>query len=189
MITILNCGSNKTPMIGMCIPKGVEHQILDFLDFKSNSNQNIKGIIISGAPILITEQDIHPYLSQFNYLLTLNVPVLGICFGHQLMGLYFGSEGKKMAEDRVMNEITIELNNPLFKNLSKIILGQEDHCEWISLPQNFQRIGTSKTCENEAMMNEKKRLFGIQFHAEVSGRTGEIIFENFVNYCFSIDLK
>jgi GMP synthase (glutamine-hydrolysing) len=59
----------------------------------------------------------------------------------------------------------------------------EDHCECISIPKDFLLVGVSDSCINEAMMHESKPLFGVQFHPEVSGNMGAILFQNFVQLC------
>jgi GMP synthase (glutamine-hydrolysing) len=59
----------------------------------------------------------------------------------------------------------------------------EDHCESISIPPNFKLIGSSDACVNEAMQHQTKKIYGVQFHPEVSGNHGRVIFENFVHLC------
>jgi GMP synthase (glutamine-hydrolysing) len=60
---------------------------------------------------------------------------------------------------------------------------QEDHCESISIPEEFELVANSDECINEVMQHEKKSLYGVQFHPEVSGNHGAIIFENFIQLC------
>lgn len=186
MFKILNCGSSKTEFIGKAFPEKQTFKIENFLDFEAQKNTQLRGIIISGAPILVTEQNNDQYLAVISSIFDLNIPVLGICFGHQLIGLHYGAKAFKMTPDREINKIQIDPINPLFYNSNKEIEMQEDHCEWITIPKNFVRIGFSVNCENEAMMHETKSIFGIQFHPEVSGTVGIQIIQNFVQYCVSI---
>ncbi|MFN6084633.1 MAG: glutamine amidotransferase-related protein [Fluviicola sp.] len=51
------------------------------------------------------------------------------------------------------------------------------------MPKDFLLVGVSDSCINEAMMHESKPLFGVQFHPEVSGNMGAILFQNFVQLC------
>ena len=87
MFKILNCGSSKTEFIGKAFPENQTFKIENFLDFKAQKNTQLRGIIISGAPILVTEQNNDQYLAVISSIIDLNIPVLGICFGHQLIGL------------------------------------------------------------------------------------------------------
>ena len=142
-----------------------------------------KGVIISGAPILITEKDPEPFLALFEWIKTAEVPVLGICFGHQTLGMTFGALPSRQKEDRDWQTIEIIADCPLFAKLSDEIELMEDHCECISIPKDFIHIGVSDACVNEAMMHKDKPLFGVQFHPEVSGNHGSVVLENFVNIC------
>ena len=59
----------------------------------------------------------------------------------------------------------------------------EDHCESISIPNGFKLIASSDVCVNEAMQHHSELIFGVQFHPEVSGNHGRILFENFIKLC------
>jgi GMP synthase (glutamine-hydrolysing) len=60
---------------------------------------------------------------------------------------------------------------------------QEDHCEFVSVPQGFKLIASSDACFNEAMAHHEKNIFGVQFHPEVSGLQGSLLIENFYKIC------
>lgn len=183
MIFILDCGSSKTKFIHQMVDEYMECKTIPFFDFKEANLTDAIGVIISGAPILVTEEDMTSYLKASKWIKNLSIPLLGICFGHQLIGLQFGSLAKKMKEDREFQEIEVFEESILFARLPRIIEMQEDHCEFISVPQHFKLLASSDHCFHEAMEHIEKPIYGVQFHPEVSGNHGNIIIENFLKTC------
>jgi GMP synthase (glutamine-hydrolysing) len=183
MILVIDCGSVKTKYIEQITYEFMDITSTSFFDFKLSDLENIKGVIISGAPILITEVDTSPYLEKMEWIKETVLPVFGICFGHQLIGLLHGALANRMRDDRDWQTVEVYEDCPLFNQLPREINMMEDHCEAISIPQNFQLVASSDACVNEAMQHQHKQLFGVQFHPEVSGNHGARIIENFVKVC------
>ena len=88
-----------------------------------------------------------------------------------------------MKEDRQMQEVEVFESSPIFSRLPRVIEMQEDHCEFISVPNGFKLLASSDTCFHEAMEHDHKPIYGIQFHPEVSGNHGSMIIENFLKLC------
>ena len=183
MIYILDCGSSKTKFIHQMVDEYIECRTIPFFNFDFEEAKDAKGIIISGAPILVTEENMESYIESSHWIKTTNIPILGICFGHQLIGIQFGSIAKKMKEDREMQEVEVFESSPIFSRLPRVIEMQEDHCEFISVPNNFKLLASSDSCFHEAMEHSQKPIYGIQFHPEVSGNYGSMIIENFLKLC------
>ena len=183
MILIVDCGSSKTPFIVSALEEYCDTQCVGFHDLTEEHAANAIGIVFSGAPLLITEIDMTKYIEHVQWIKTYKNPVLGICFGHQLLGLLYGAKGAKMREDRDWQEIEIIEDSPLFERLPDCFEMMEDHCEHISVPPEFQLIAASDACINECMQHESKAIFGVQFHPEVSGNYGYILLENFYSIC------
>ena len=183
MILIINCGSQKTVYIEESVDEFMDFKTVPFHSLNRDDLLDIKGIIISGAPLLITEIDMSPYLEKVNWLTTIDIPVLGICFGHQLIGLTYGAFGSRMKEDRDWQIIEVFEECELFQKLPTEIEMMEDHCESISIPSGFKLIASSDSCVNEAMKHNTKQIFGVQFHPEVSGNHGRVLFQNFIEIC------
>lgn len=183
MIVIIDCGSSKTPLIESVVYEFMDTRVVPIFDFIRADHTDALGFVISGAPILITEVDTEPYLKQFEWLKTEEKPVLGICFGHQMLGLTFGALSNRQKEDRDWQTIEVITDCALFNKLPIEIELMEDHCEAISIPKDFIHVAVSDATVNEAMMHKDKPLFGVQFHPEVSGNHGAIILENFVHIC------
>lgn len=183
MILIIDCGSKKTPYIEEAVDLQMDFKTIGVNDVTENDLNGIKGVIISGAPILITEVDMEPYMKRLSFIETCELPILGICFGHQLIGLIHGAYASRQKEDRDWQVIEVVEDCSLFDKLPSDFEMMEDHCESISVPKGFKLIATSDACVNEAMMHLTKPIFGVQFHPEVSGNMGTTLIENFVDIC------
>lgn len=154
------------------------------LDEVQNLNfESFSGIIISGSLIHITLADTQEYMKSFKFIKTVNIPVLGICLGHQMMGLLYGSEINRGKMINKMENIEIVKQDDLFLNIENHSLFQEEHSAFITLPPEFNLLAKSATCDNESMKHKNKKLYGVQFHPEVSGNNGKILFKNFLNCC------
>jgi GMP synthase (glutamine-hydrolysing) len=185
MIIILDCGSAKVPDIEQMVDEFMDYKTIPFLDFSPDKHADITGIIISGAPLLITEMNMENHLSASGWIKTIDKPVLGICFGHQMIGLQHGAFGSKIREDRSWQEIEQMESDRLFSRIPNVFNMMEDHCEVISIPQDFKLLASSDASINEAMRHNTKHLYGVQFHPEVSGNMGSVLIENFIKICQS----
>ena len=181
MILIINCGSTKSPHILDHCLRHAEAKMIDLTHFTSKDLQGITALVISGAPILVTEVETDPYLNQFDFLKTFKLPVLGICFGHQILGMIHGANASRCDEDRTWQKISTLSDHFLFKNLSPDFDMIEDHCECIDLPKEFNLLASSTICQNEVMIHQSKPYVGVQFHPEVSEDNGVQFFDNFFN--------
>lgn len=180
-IKVIDCGSSKVSMIVKMLEElgmNVETQKLDAYQF---TNEN--AIVMSGAPILLTEINYQPYLDFFQPIINSNTPLFGICFGHQLIGLHHGAKISRCEEDRNDQKISFHSSTKLGDDLKGELIFNEDHCECISLPNEFNLIASSSICEVEMMEHPTKKIYGVQFHPETSGENGKKIFQLFINNC------
>ena len=163
---------------------GVDTQILSnktpLLDLRK-----VDGLILSGgaARVGLTGQ-----LGNCAEYLTLDVPILGICAGHQFMAGHYGGKSQE-APHPEFGAATIELINgggELFANTpNKQGVWESHNDEVILAPKGFKITAVSENCAIQAMENEEKDRFGLQFHPEVNdAEYGAKIFENFVGVCF-----
>lgn len=182
MICVVDCGSDKTENI-VKILNGfqVENKVVAMKNLENVDPDQCSKIIISGAPILLTEVDIEKYLNKFNFIKSFKDPVLGICFGHQIIGLLFNAEVKRIEEVRDLESIEIIKKADLFSEMRNEESFQQDHCESITLPDSFELLARSGSCENEAMKHKDKDIYGVQFHPEVSWEVGRKLLINFVS--------
>jgi len=186
MILILDCGSSKVPYIEQCVDEVCDFVTKPILEHTQEDIDGAQGIIISGAPILVTEQNIDHYLERLAWIKNTNKPVLGICFGHQLIGMLHGAIASRIREDRDWQTIEFLIDDPLISKLPQEVEMMEDHCEAISIPADFELLAVSDACVNEGMKHKTKSIYGVQFHPEVSGNMGSVFIGNFVTICLGL---
>ena len=145
---------------------------------------NPQGIIFTGSSASVYAENAPKCDAE---IFNLGIPILGICYGMQLMTDNFGGEVHK-AEKREYGVMSVDI-----KNSSKLFNGFGDknnflmtHGDYVSkLPEGFENIAYTEDCPNAGMQNEEKKLYGIQFHPEVNNSENGIqVIRNFVyNIC------
>ncbi|OHX66210.1 glutamine amidotransferase-related protein [Flammeovirga pacifica] len=181
---IINCGSIKTPQITALLEKeGLLNTCIPLSELKDEDFNHYDKIIISGAPILLHKEDPTSYIKALQPLISINKPVLGICFGHQMLGLLEGGEVTLTQEKRDKEIIHQLISDPLFEEIEQNSEFEEDHCESVSLPSCFLLLADSESCSNEAMKHKSKPWYGVQFHPEVTSPIGHQLIKNWLNLC------
>jgi GMP synthase (glutamine-hydrolysing) len=179
-VVIVDCGSSEVPDIAAVLEGfGAVAQVMPRSQLPAIASDLPQAIIISGNPALIRDTGTD-FLADFEVLRTLTLPILGICFGHQVLGMLYDAEVTIGKEDREPRRMEILQTEPLFTGLSSEDEFQEDHTEEITLPQNFTHLATSSHCFNEAMMHRERPMVGVQFHPESSGSAGKALIANFL---------
>ncbi len=182
MIVILDFGSQYTQLIARRVrEQNVYCEILPFnADLAPLRDRNIRGYILSGGPASVLE-DGSPKLQMSFYETTL--PVLGICYGLQLMALQLGGRLSR-AEFREYGRATIDIStqNRLLKGVtspSQVWMSHGDSVD--ALPDGFARLATTGDIPYAAVADDKRRFYGVQFHPEVMHTTeGAKILRNFL---------
>lgn len=147
--------------------------------------EEVKGIILSGGKG--TPYEPLNLISNFIALMNFDVPILGICLGHEIIAVANMGKIKKLSEpQRKKEKITItELDDPIFKGLNKSeVWFTRRHRYYVDeIPENFIKIGESNICKNEIIRHKEKYIYGFQAHPEVSGEDGILIIKNFLKIC------
>jgi GMP synthase (glutamine-hydrolysing) len=127
------------------------------------------GVVLSGSPDMMSEEKTWvKFARESEAIIESKVPVLGVCFGHQMIARAFGTEVVKDGRhvlDMVKTNVLAE--DPLFEGLPKSLMLLESRHEVVkSLPGGFRLLARSATSEVAAMKHEKRTLYGVQFHPE-----------------------
>ena len=143
-----------------------------------------KGIIFTGGPASVFGENA-PKCA--NGIFELGIPVLGICYGMQLMAYTLGGKVAH-ANTREYGETNVSIDNTsdLFNGFSTQNVFLMSHTDYVeSLPEGFKNIASTPVCPNAAMENPHKKLYGIQFHPEVNNSVnGTQVIRNFLyNIC------
>lgn len=182
MILIIDCGSSKIKNLKQIFKEfGYESEICKLENLSPLKSYD--GIVISGGPLLLTEALSMYYLDYFKFIKSYKKPILGICLGHQIIGIKYGAKIYLGNEIREMQKIAFLKDDKLFAKVENNSLFKEDHTEYIDLPSDFILLATSKNCANEAMKHNKKPIYGLQFHPEISGDEGKMLLKNFAELC------
>ena len=138
-----------------------------------------KGIIFTGGPNSVYD-DASPHYT--NEILDLGIPVLGICYGAQLISWMSGGKVDSVGREYGKAMVTLDTNSVLFDGLDKEQQCWMSHTDYIAeLPQGFRVTGTSPACPCAAMENAARGLYAVQFHPEVMHTTnGAQILHNFL---------
>ncbi len=183
-IAVLDFGGQYAHLIANRIRRlGVYSEIQE-AETKAEDLKHYKGIILSGGPSSVNDAgspECDPEI--FN----LGIPVLAICYGHQLMVKHLGGKVESGAHKEYgYASLNIHQAKGIFSSgLEKQEQVWMSHGDTVTqLPEGFVTLGSSEDCEQAAIGDLDKNLFGIQFHAEVTHTPhGMNIFSNFVELC------
>ena len=142
--------------------------------------RHYKGIIFTGGPNSVFDMASPHYQKE---ILDLGIPVLGICYGCQLVAWM---RGGKVATAPVSEygkiEVTVNTKSPLFKGIPEKSVMWMSHTDYISAaPEGFEIVGTTGDCPCAAMENRKDNIYAVQFHPEVThSQFGKQVLHNFL---------
>jgi GMP synthase (glutamine-hydrolysing) len=185
-ILIIDFGSQFTQLIARRVRElGVFSEIVSHKKIKITqiTKNNIAGIILSGGPLNVYENDKFKFDKK---ILKLGIPILGICFGHQMLSKLLGGKVKK-SKHREFGLATISKvsNSILTKNFfnknnrSDVWMSHADQVS--KMPKNFKIIASTKNSKLTIIENIKENFYGVQFHPEVTHTNkGKILLRNFV---------
>ncbi len=180
MILIIDCGYLNIYELENLVDRFDDYRTVALFDIEVMTAP-FDGIIISNAQLVLNEQSISLYKEKIDYLLSYKKPVLGIGFGHLLIGVSFGAFYSPQNFGSDTYEIALTSASPLLKKLREDLTLIKDNTGSISIPPGFELLASSDDCINEGMQHKELPIFGVQFLPERSGNQGAIIIENFVN--------
>jgi GMP synthase (glutamine-hydrolysing) len=190
-VVILDFGSQTTQLIARRLREiGAYCEILPcHVDLKHVIEASPKAIILSGGPASVDA----PNAPQLMHgILELKIPVLGICYGMQLLAKELGGRVQR-AEKREFGRAPIEIttSSPLFTDVPSRIDVWMSHGDQIdTLPPAFVGVARSETCPYVAIENQERGFYGLQFHPEVfHSQFGKEILTNFVSKIAGLELS
>ena len=182
LILVLDFGSQYNQLITRRIREmGVYSELHDHeISMEEIKKMNPKGIILSGGPNSVYEEGsftVNPEIFE------LGIPVLGICYGMQLMTKLLGGSVER-ASEREYGKATlnVKLDDDLFFSLPNSQTVWMSHSDKvIDIPENFEIIADSPSCQNAAIEDKSRKLYGVQFHPEVRHTEyGNDLLRNFI---------
>ena len=181
-ILIIDFGGQYNQLIARRVrEKNVYCEVVpNTISIEKIKEKNPKGIIFTGGPSSIYADDAPKCDIE---VFELGIPILGICYGMQLMAYTLGGAVKR-ATKREYGQMEVSLDNSskLFKGFKSSNICLMSHTDYVdSVPKGFEKIAKSNTCKIAAMQNLNKNFYGVQFHPEVNHTIdGDKIIENFV---------
>jgi len=143
-----------------------------------------KGIILTGGPASVLDEGA-PFCDK--EIVDLNIPILGICYGMQLLSSIMGGHiAKTDTREYGKVDIYIDDSSKIMKWIDNYTTCWMSHTYFVNeLPEGFRTIARTSNCSNAAMENEEKKIYGVQFHPEVVHTPdGKKMLENFlINIC------
>ncbi len=183
-ILIIDFGSQVTKLIARRIRDlGVYSEIVTVKNLiKLKNYDKIKGFIFSGGPSTVTKKK---FPSVPKEIFNEKIPILGICYGLQLIAKLYGGKIKPSKKRREFGRALIFkkkkslLTKNFFNKNKSVWMSHEDAV--VRIPKNFKIVASTKNSNLTIIENTKKKIYGVQFHPEVTHTdNGKQIIKNFV---------
>lgn len=184
MILIVDFGSQTAHLIGRRLRQlGIQTAYTHPAEALTAVQQSkYKGIILSGGPANISES---PSLTVPKELLKQKIPVLGICYGWQLIAYLLGGKIQSSRKEYGPEKVTLQEKKSIFTLPKKHFIAIMSHGDTVTqLPKGFTKICSTKQVENAGVTNEKEAIYGVQFHPEAyHTQQGLDLLKNFAIKC------
>ncbi len=180
-IVVLDFGSQYSHLICRRIREfSVYAELVPYdISYEELQKLNPKGIIFSGGPSSVYNSDAPV---PENKIFEMNLPLLGICYGHQLIVNKYGGKVKRANKEYGSSLLIIDNDKDLLNGIGESVRAWMSHGDEAELiPPGFKVIGHTESAKAAAIASEDKSIYGIQFHPEVvHTEQGTEILKNFV---------
>ena len=182
LILILDFGGQYNQLIARRVREcNVYSEVVPFdISIEKIKEKNPKGIIFTGGPASVFSEDSPKCNSR---IFDLGIPILGICYGMQLMTVTLGGRVEKATKREYgVTNVNIDNNSLLFKGFNSTNNFLMSHTDFVkNIPDGFTTIASTPSCINSGMENKEKKFYGIQFHPEVvHSKNGINVIKNFL---------
>ena len=183
-VLIIDFGSQVTKLIARRIRElGVYSEVITPIELKRIRNyENIKGLVLSGGPSTVTTKKFQTVPKE---IFKKKIPILGICYGLQLIAKLFGGKIKPSKKRREFGRAHLTklrsslLIKKFINSKNSVWMSHEDAV--VKLPKNFKIIASTKNSKLTIIENTQNKIYGVQFHPEVTHTdNGKQIFKNFL---------
>ena len=160
----------------------LDYRIPDLLDKVESMDPDM--VILTGSNYMLSKSDTRlVFQHEMDLVRKSDIPLLGICFGHQLIGAAYGSEVRDLGSTvRQIKEVKLLTRDLLFRGLPDSIRVSESHRQALNeVPDGFRHLAESATSRVEAIGHETRPVYGVQFHPERSDEQhphGRVIIQN-----------
>jgi len=143
-------------------------------------------VILTGSSALLSKpRNQELFQPEIDLVKEAKFPILGICYGHQIIGSAFGSPMRDLGQMvRGYEKVSVVRKHPLFDGLpSDLVVAESHRQELTKVPDEFQHLAQSTTSRVEAIAHRSKPIYGVQFHPERSNDEhphGRMILQNLV---------
>ncbi|MBQ0135340.1 MAG: glutamine-hydrolyzing GMP synthase [Oscillospiraceae bacterium] len=186
-ILILDFGGQYKELIARRVRECNVYSIVKSGDITPNEIREINpiGIILTGGPNSVYDEN-SPHCDK--EIFNLGIPVLGICYGTQLLAWSVGGtvEACSNLSEYGKTDMIVDTESLLYKDMDENQIGLMSHTDQITvLPEGFRSIAHTDNCKNASIENIDRKLYGVQYHPEVeSTPNGTQIIRNFLyNVC------
>jgi len=182
-VVVIDFGGQYAHLIANRIRRLGVYSEIALPEIPAEDLRGYRGIILSGSPHSVLDQgspSINPSILSFG------IPVLGLCYGHQLIAQALGG---KVAKGRVREygraEIRMVKDSPLFAGLDPVEQVWMSHGDTVETPApGFEILACTEDCPAAAVGDRTRNLYGLQFHPEVTDTPhGMKILDNFLSIC------
>ena len=186
-IAIIDFGSQFTHLIADRVRRLGVYSEIHSTDITADKLKDYKGIIISGGPASVNDPS-SPQLDPRIY--ELGIPIFGVCYGHQYTMKHLGGRvAKGVVGEYGLTQLNVTKNIGIFKNLEKksyqVYASHFDTVD--AVPEGFEVIGGTENDPMSATANEKRKIYTVQFHPEVTHtECGEKILDAFIDITGSV---
>ena len=182
MIIVLDFGGQYNQLIARRVREcNVYCEVHPYtLPLEKIKEMNPKGIIFTGGPNSVYKEE-SPRCSK--EIFDLGIPVLGICYGAQLMSYLLGGEvATAPVSEYGKTEVEVDTTSKLYEGVSPKTICWMSHTDYVSeAPEGFVITSHSDDCPCASMENAEKKIYAVQFHPEVThSEYGNVILKNFL---------